>query len=65
MEIVILTLAACLIVSLCSLAGAFTLWISIDSLKRIVPVLVALSVGILLGDAFIHLIPDSVTGITM
>lgn len=60
MEIVIQTLTACLIVSLCSLTGIFSLWLSIDTLKRIVPVLVALAVGVLLGDAFIHLIPDAV-----
>ena len=60
MEIVIQTLVACLIVSLCSLTGAFALWMSIDALKRIVPILVALAVGVLLGDAFIHLIPDAI-----
>lgn len=36
------------------------LWIPPDRLNRIVPYLVALAVGVLLGDAFIHLIPDAI-----
>ncbi len=59
MELVIQTLAACLLVSLCTLTGIFAFALSINQLKRIVPVLVALAVGVLLGDAFIHLIPDA------
>ncbi|OAI19552.1 MULTISPECIES: ZIP family metal transporter [Methylomonas] len=54
------TIAASLAVSLCSLSSAFALWLPAASLKRIVPFLVALAVGVLLGDAFIHLIPDAV-----
>lgn len=60
MEIFLQALAACLVVSLCSLSGIFSLWLSLDTLRRIVPVLVALAVGVLLGDAFIHLIPDAI-----
>lgn len=52
-------LAAALAVSLVSLAGAFTLWIDPERLRRIVPFLVSLAVGVLLGDAFLHLIPDA------
>lgn len=60
MEIVIQTLAACFLISLCTLTGIFAFTISIKQLKRIVPILVAVAVGVLLGDAFIHLIPDAV-----
>ncbi|MGY6277249.1 ZIP family metal transporter [Methylomonas sp. MgM2] len=59
-DIALPTIAACLAVSLCSLSSAFALWLQPDTLKRIVPFLVALAVGVLLGDAFIHLIPDAV-----
>lgn len=51
---------ASLAVSLCSLSGVFALWLPADLLKKTVPYLVALAVGVLLGDAFIHLIPDAV-----
>ncbi len=60
MNIYLAAIAASLAVSLCSLCGAFALWLSAARLKRIVPFLVALAVGVLLGDAFIHLIPDAV-----
>jgi len=53
-------LAAGLVVSLVALSGAFVLWLPPERLRRWVPNLVALAVGILLGDAFIHLIPDAV-----
>jgi zinc and cadmium transporter len=51
--------AAGLAVSLVSLSGAFVLWLEPPRLERLVPYLVALAVGVLLGDAFIHLIPDA------
>ena len=54
------SLAAALVVSLMSLSGTFTLWISPARLRTAVPVLVSLAVGVLLGDAFLHLIPESV-----
>lgn len=60
MEIIIQTLIACFLISLCALTGMFAFALSIKQLKRIIPVLVALAVGVLLGDAFIHLIPDAV-----
>lgn len=60
MDIVIQTLVACLLISLCTLSGIFAFVLPVNRLKRIVPVLVALAVGVLLGDAFIHLIPDAV-----
>lgn len=60
MNIILTTISACLVVSLCSLSSVFALWLPLSTLKRIVPFLVALAVGVLLGDAFIHLIPDAV-----
>lgn len=54
------TIAACLAVSLCSLSSVFALWLKPEVLNRVVPYLVALAVGVLLGDAFIHLIPDAI-----
>lgn len=53
-------LAAGLLISLVSFSGAFVLWLPPERLRRWVPNLVALAVGVLLGDAFIHLIPDAV-----
>lgn len=48
-----------LFVSLVSLAGVFTLSIREDKIKKYVFILVSLAVGALLGDAFIHLIPEA------
>ncbi|MSR16940.1 MAG: ZIP family metal transporter, partial [Methylococcaceae bacterium] len=53
-------IGASLLVSFSSLSGLFVLWIKPEKLQKIVPYLVALAVGVLLGDAFIHLIPDAV-----
>jgi zinc and cadmium transporter len=53
-------LMAGLIVSLVSFSGLFVIWLPQHRLAVIVPYLVALAVGVLLGDAFIHLIPDAV-----
>lgn len=53
-------ITASLLVSLCSFSGLFVLWIQPERLQRLIPYLVALAVGVLLGDAFIHLIPDAV-----
>lgn len=46
-------------VSLISFVGLFTLSLNERLLKKYVLILVALAVGALLGDAFIHLIPES------
>ncbi|AEG00204.1 ZIP family metal transporter [Methylomonas methanica] len=54
------TIAACLAVSLCSLSSATALRLKPETLKWLVPNLVALAVGMLLGDAFIHLSPDAI-----
>ncbi|PPD29060.1 MAG: ZIP family metal transporter [Methylomonas sp.] len=53
-------ITACLAVSVCSLSSAIAVWLKPETLKWLVPNLVALAVGVLLGDAFIHLIPDAI-----
>ncbi|MFC1720697.1 ZIP family metal transporter [Patescibacteria group bacterium] len=58
-EIYIYTFASVFIVSLISLIGAIAISMSKRFLGLIVPVLVSLAAGALLGDAFIHLIPEA------
>lgn len=48
------------LVSLLSFLGAITLAIKKESLEKILLILVAFSAGALLGDAFIHLLPEAV-----
>ncbi len=55
----ILAILSVVAVSLVSLAGVFTLSIREDKIKKYVFILVSLAVGALLGDAFIHLIPEA------
>ena len=59
-EVVAGAIAAGILVSLVSFSGLFVIWLSPQRLAIVVPYLVALAVGVLLGDAFIHLIPDAV-----
>lgn len=47
------------VVSLASLIGIATLFLREDSLKRALFILIALAAGALLGNAFIHLIPEA------
>jgi zinc and cadmium transporter len=47
------------LVSAVSLVGVFTLSLSNDKLRKITFILVSFAVGALLGDAFIHLIPEA------
>ncbi|MBI4043705.1 MAG: ZIP family metal transporter [Candidatus Diapherotrites archaeon] len=54
------TLASVVIVSLISFVGAFALYLNQARLHRILLYLVSFSTGSLLGDAFIHLLPESV-----
>ncbi len=49
-----------IIVSLLSFVGAVTLFLSKKRLESILLILVAFSTGALLGDAFIHLLPEAV-----
>lgn len=48
-----------LIVSLVSLIGSFFISLREDILKKYVRIFISLAVGALLGDAFIHLIPEA------
>ena len=59
-EVVAGAIGASVLVSITSMSGLFVLWIQPERLQRLIPYLVALAVGVLLGDAFIHLIPDAV-----
>jgi len=54
------TIASVLVVSLISLIGAFILAIKNNLLSKITILLVSLSAGTLLGDSFLHLIPEAV-----
>lgn len=57
--ITIYTLTSVLIISLISFVGIFTLLLKRDLLNRSVFILVSLAVGALLGDVFIHIIPEA------
>jgi len=46
------------IISLASLVGAFTLGIKLNKLEHYLEAMVAFAVGALLGDTFIHLLPE-------
>lgn len=54
------TITSVLIVSLLSLIGIFALILSPQRLNRLTLFLVSLSAGTLLGDSFLHLIPEAV-----
>lgn len=49
-----------LVVSLIALIGIFSFAMKLDKLKKMVLFLVSFSAGALLGDAFIHLIPETI-----
>lgn len=57
-EIWLFSLAAVLIVSAVSLVGIITLGLNHDRLKNILFYLVSFSAGALIGDVFIHVIPE-------
>lgn len=48
-----------LVVSLVSLVGVFTLSFQEDVLKKYINFFISLAIGALLGDAFIHIIPEA------
>jgi zinc and cadmium transporter len=53
------TLASVIFVSLLSLLAIIVLWLKPETLKKVLQPLISLAVGGLLGDAFLHLIPES------
>jgi zinc and cadmium transporter len=61
MSPLIYSLLATLVVSSISLIGLILIFIKIKNLQKITLFLVSFAVGGLLGDAFIHLIPESFT----
>lgn len=50
-----------LVVSLVSLVGVFALSLKEEILKKYMSIFISLAVGALLGDAFIHLIPEALS----
>lgn len=56
----LLALTSVIIVSAISLIGVLTLWLSAKKLGKVLLYLVSFSAGGLLGDAFIHLIPEAI-----
>lgn len=57
-------LAAIIITSLVSFIGGLLFVISKEKLKKVLPYLVSLSAGALIGDALIHLLPEAFEGAT-
>ena len=57
------SLTAALLIAAFSLVGYFALLIPKSVLERSLPIMISLAVGVLLGDAFIHLIPDALARI--
>ncbi len=63
-EIWVYTLASVTVVSLISLIGVFTLSIKQERLQRILFYLISFSAGALLGDVFLHILPEIMQGDT-
>src|SRR3989338_5519222 len=57
--IYIYTFGSVVAVSLISFAGIFTLSLKEEVLRKYIFIFISIAVGALLGDAFIHLIPES------
>ena len=51
-----------LVVSLVSLVGVFSLSLREDVLKKYISFFISLAIGALLGDAFLHIIPEAFEG---
>ncbi len=58
LEIWLYTLGSVLLVSLLSLVGVFTLSLKMEKLQKILIYMISFAAGALLGDAFIHLLPE-------
>ena len=56
----LLIVSAAASVGLVSLIGVLVFYVSESRLKKWMPSLIAVAVGVLLGDAFLHLIPDAI-----
>lgn len=54
------TLGSVLLISLISLIGIFTLSVKMEKLQKILIYMISFAAGALLGDAFIHLLPEVV-----
>jgi len=61
-DVLLMSVAATILVSLVSLIGLFGLGLKTKVLDRILFLLIGLSAGALIGDAFIHLIPEAAAG---
>lgn len=61
MNVWLATVLSVALVSLASLAGAATLVLDEARIRRLSAVLVSFAVGALLGDAFLHLIPEALS----
>ncbi len=61
------SLISVIIVSIISLIGVLTVYIETERLKKILIYMVSFAAGALLGDAFIHLLPEAIekSGITL
>ena len=60
LNIYLYAIASVLAVSIISLIGIFAVIIGRDNLNKMVMMLIGLSAGALLGDSFLHLIPEAV-----
>lgn len=58
-EIYLYTFASVIFISLISFIGAFTLSLREELLRKYVFIFISIAVGALLGDSFIHLIPEA------
>lgn len=58
-DISFLVISASVVVVLVSLIGAAFFYVSDETVKVWMPRLIAVAVGVLLGDAFLHLLPDA------
>ncbi len=56
---IVFAMTGALVVTLVALCSAYVLYIKDSALVRWMPRLLALAVGVLLGDAFLHLLPDA------
>ena len=61
-DVWIYTLGSVIVVSLISLLGVFSLGVKPERLERALLYLVSFSAGALLGDVFIHILPEIMAG---